>query len=305
MSGATQDGPSGGGDSVRATPATRAVVFAYHDIGERCLRVLLDAGAEVPLVFTHEDDPTEGRWYASVADLARARGCAVVTPDDPNTAEWIGRVRALAPELVFSFYYRRLLAAPLLACARRGAFNMHGSLLPRYRGRAPLNWAILRGERETGVTLHQMVERADAGAIVDREPVPIGPDDLAIDVHRRMTDAAGRVMARSLPALAAGAARLEPQNISQGEYVGRRTPDDGRLDLGWPARRVHDLVRAVAPPFPGAFLDQPDGTRLYVLRTRVLDEREVGPPALLREPDRLVARCGDGFLVQLLETETR
>ena len=136
-----------------------AVVFAYHDVGVRCLKVLLSAGVRIPLVVTVADDPHENRWYASVADTAADYGLETTTPPSASTPELEARLTALEPDFLFSFYYRALLPAPLLRAARRGALNIHGSLLPRYRGRAPVNWAILKGERETGATLHYMWSR--------------------------------------------------------------------------------------------------------------------------------------------------
>jgi len=261
---------------------TRALVFAYHDVGVRCLQAVLDAGVEVPLVVTHRDQPGETIWFASVAELARARGIACIMPDDPNTDEVLAACRATAPDFLFSFYYRRMLGAALLALAPRGAYNLHGSLLPRYRGRAPVNWAILNGERESGATLHVMDVKPDHGAIVDQEAVPIGADDTARQVFDRVTEAAARVVARSVPRLVAGTARLTPQQHLGGQYFGGRKPEDGRLGAGWPARRLHDLVRAVAPPeYPGAFLDAA-GARIGIARTRVVRDgagRGNGPGA--------------------------
>jgi methionyl-tRNA formyltransferase len=135
---------------------TRAVVFAYHDVGVRCLEALLDAGVEVALVVSHRDDPGENIFFGSVAKLAAARGITCIFPDDPNAADETARVRALQPDFLFSFYYRRMLRPQLLGCASRGAFNMHGSLLPKYRGRAPVNWAVLRGaHRRSGGGAHR------------------------------------------------------------------------------------------------------------------------------------------------------
>ena len=118
---------------------TRAVVFAYHDVGVRCLRVLLAQGVEVPLVVTHEDAPGEQIWFDSVARHARWHGLEVATPASPNTPDFLARVAEVRPDFLFSFYYRELLGAELLALAPRGAYNMHGSLLPKYRGRVPVN----------------------------------------------------------------------------------------------------------------------------------------------------------------------
>jgi methionyl-tRNA formyltransferase len=279
----------------------RAVVFAYHDVGVRCLKTLLSGGVAVPLVVTVADDPGEERWYASVADTARDYGLQVIAPATANTPELEQRVRELKPDLLFSFYYRALLAAPLLRTPRLGALNMHGSLLPRFRGRAPVNWAILRGERESGATLHYMVERADAGDIVDQLAVPILEDDEAREVLAKVTVAAETILARSLPGLLAGTAPRRAQPAMPGEYFGRRTPEDGRIDWRWPARRIHDLVRAVAPPFPGAFAAV-GGQRWDIRRTRLSGEAAVAGriPRLYGAGGECLAVCGDGQVLRLL-----
>jgi methionyl-tRNA formyltransferase len=281
---------------------TRAVVFAYSEVGVRCLRELLDRGVEIPILFTHEDDPAESRWFASVRELGRQHGLRVETPDDPNTVEWVDEGRRAAPDFLFSFYYRHLLKAPWLAVPRRGALNMHGSLLPKYRGRAPVHWAILRGETTTGASLHYMLEKPDAGALVDQQSVPILENDTALDVSIKVAEAAADVLARSLPALVAGNAAQRPLDLAAGSYFGRRRPEDGRIDWRQGARAVHDLVRAVAPPFPGAFTDV-NGCRLAVLETR-LDEGPVRYPGLA--PCLYVADqawyvdCGDGRRLRIL-----
>ncbi|MHB8414657.1 MAG: formyltransferase [Acidiferrobacteraceae bacterium] len=228
------------------------VVFGYHDVGAACLDLLLQRGERVAAVFTHEDDPREEIWWRSVRDVASAAGVPVYTPGDPNDRECAELVRRLRPGLIFSFYYRRMLGPDLLGAAR-GAFNMHGSLLPRYRGRAPVNWAIVNGEMRTGATLHAMVRKPDAGAIVDQEAVPIGPRDTARQVFDRVTAAACRVLARSIDPLKEERAIMRPQDESQASYFGGRTPEDGRIDWTWPASRIFNLIRAVTHPYPGAF----------------------------------------------------
>ena len=277
-----------------------AVVFAYHDVGVRCLKALLSAGVRVALVVTVPDDPRENRWYASVAETAADYGLEVIAPASAATAELESRLRSLQPDFLFSFYYRALLPGALLGSARRGALNMHGSLLPKYRGRAPVNWAILKGERETGATLHYMVERADAGDIVDQMSVPILADDDAREVFAKVTVAAESILVRSLPGLIAGTAARRPQPIIAGQYFGRRTPEDGRIDWRQPAREIHDLVRAVAPPFPGAFADI-GGERWEIHRTRLSDRRAPREGAWLFGADGgLYAACGGGGVLHLL-----
>jgi len=280
--------------------AVQAVVFGYHDVGVRCLRVLLDAGVAVPLVVTHRDAPDERIWFGSVAQLAQSRGIETLVSEDMHHLRQ--RIRVISPEFMFSFYYRRMLPPEVLALARKGAFNMHGSLLPKYRGRAPVNWAILKGESETGATLHEMVAKPDAGRIVDQERVPIGPDETAVEVFAKVSDAAETVLKRSLPHLLAGTASLKKQDLSKGSYFGARRPEDGRIDWSKSALEIHNLVRAVAPPYPGAFTD-----KMKILRTALYAERRAsaGKRGPYREGDEWFAVCGDGKVLRLLEVEPK
>ena len=275
---------------------TRAVVFAYSEVGVRCVRALLAQGIEIPLLFTHADDPGEHQWFGSVRQLAEAHDLKVVAPDTPNTPEWIAAGRAASPDFLFSFYYRYMLDKAWLKVPRRGALNMHGSLLPKYRGRAPVHWAILNGESVTGASLHYMVEKPDAGALVDQESVPILENDTALDVSLKVAAAAEQVLKRSLPALVAGTTHARPLDLAEGSYFGRRTPEDGRIDWRRTARAVHDLVRAVAPPFPGAFTEV-NGCRLAVLETR-LDAQPARflalAPCLYAADGGWFADCADG-----------
>lgn len=162
----------------------KAVVFAYHDMGCAGIQSLLDAGYDIAAIFTHPDNPGENHFFGSVARIAAEQGIPVWAPEDVNHPLWIERIREIKPDVLFSFYYRNLLCDDILNIAPQGAFNLHGSLLPKYRGRAPLNWVLVNGESETGVTLHRMVNRADAGNIVAQKSVAIGADDAALALHR-------------------------------------------------------------------------------------------------------------------------
>jgi methionyl-tRNA formyltransferase len=258
--------------------------------------MLLDAGVGVPLVVTHRDDPAERVFFGSVAELARSRGIETVFSE--NNQELETRLAALSPDFIFSFYYRRMLPPELLARARRGAFNMHGSLLPKYRGRAPVNWAVLKGETETGATLHEMVAKPDAGRIVDQQAVPIGPDDTAGEVMAKVAAAAEQVLRRSIGKLVAGTAQLKPQDLARGSYFSGRRPEDGRIDWTSSALEIHNLVRAVAPPYPGAFTE---GMR--ILRTRIEPARKARQRGPYQESGEWFAGCGDGRVLRLLEIE--
>jgi methionyl-tRNA formyltransferase len=271
-----------------------AVVFAYSEVGFRCLRALLDGGVNVRWVFTHEDSPHERSWFGSVARLASERGVEVTT-SSPHGGDAPRRLAALAPQYLFSFYYRSMLDERLLGCARWAALNMHGSLLPKYRGRAPVNWAILKGESETGATLHYMVRKPDAGPIVDQERVAIGIDDTAQTVSFALADAAARLLTRWLPRLAEGPPHGEPQDLARGTYFGGRSPEDGRIDWSQTAAVIHNLIRAVAPPFPGAFTEL-QGQRWLFAGSRWTGEPARYPasaPCLYVEEQRLLLDCCD------------
>lgn len=274
---------------------TRAVVFAYHNVGVRCLKTLLAHGIDIPLVITHDDAPRERIWFDSVANTAADYGIAVIAPRDPNADEVVARVAGCRPDFLFSFYYRQLLKPRLLALARHGALNVHGSLLPKYRGRVPVNWAIIHGETRSGATLHYMTERPDNGDIVAQVAVPILPDDTAKDVLDKVTVAAELALDGALPDLLAGTAPRRVQDSSEATYFGARAPEDGVVDWSSTAASIHNLVRAVAPPYPGARTCL-RGHPARILRTLVRDTS--APPT--REPlltvagGEILAHCGGG-----------
>ncbi len=275
---------------------SKAVVFAYHDIGCTGIEALLNAGYEIAAVFTHADDPRENTFYASVARLCAERGIPLHAPEDVNHPLWLERIRQLRPDYLFSFYYRRLLGAELLACAARGAYNLHGSLLPRYRGRAPANWVLVNGETQTGVTLHRMIERADAGPILAQQAVAIDPEDTALSLHGKLRKAAGALLRDSLPLLALGVLPEVEQDESQASHFGRRTPADGLLDWHRPARQLYDLVRAVTQPYPGAFC-QVGEQKLIVWSAEVVAGNHGREPGSVLSCDPLRIACGEDSLV--------
>ncbi|MGV7209257.1 formyltransferase [Oxalobacteraceae bacterium A2-2] len=283
----------------------RAVVFAYHNVGVRCLKVLLAGGVDVALVVTHEDSASENIWFESVISLCRNEGIPYITPDDARSPELLQQVRDAAPELMFSFYYRHMLPASLLEVAP--AFNMHGSLLPQFRGRAPVNWAVLHGAEVTGATLHEMTVKPDAGAIVSQVEVPILPDDTAHEVFGKVTVAAEQCLWRVLPALLDGSAPRLPNDLTQGGYFGGRKPEDGRIDWSQPALQVYNLHRAVAPPYPGAFTDL-GGVRYVIERARLAGHHRGNfgnvvslglPPGLAVVDNCIFGVCGDGRMLAI------
>ena len=282
----------------------RAVVFAYHDVGVNCLKALLNAGIQVDLVVTHEDDPNENVWFGSVAKLCQVKGISFITPSASELNDLTPKLAALSPDYIFSFYYRHMIPAQILACAKIAALNMHGSLLPKFRGRAPVNWAILHGETETGATLHVMEVKPDAGDIVGQVAVGIGPDETATDVFGKVSGAAVEVMNQVLPELIQGKVPRKPNDLQKGSYFGGRKPADGQIHWSQTAQQVHDLVRAVAPPYPGAFTDH-DGKTMILAKTSLKGpfpaNLNLGATGIQVVDNRVFGICGDRQAVEILK----
>ena len=281
-----------------------AVVFAYHDVGVNCLKALLNAGIKVDLVVTHQDDPNENVWFGSVAKLCQEKNISCITPNANELVDLIPKLQALAPDYIFSFYYRFMIPEQILSCAKIAALNMHGSLLPKYRGRAPVNWAILHGETETGATLHVMEAKPDAGDIVGQVAVSIGSDETATDVFGKVSKAAVSVIEQVLPSLLKGKVPRQPNELQKGSYFGGRKPADGQIHWNQTAKQVHDLVRAVAPPYPGAFTDH-EGKTMIVARTSLKGpfpaELNLGDCGIQVVDNRVFGICGDHQSVEILE----
>ena len=268
-----------------------AVVFAYSSVGYECMNVLLKReDIKITLVYTHEDDPNENHWFDSVYEFAKKNNLNVKT-NEPDYDE----VKNAQPDVIFSFYYRAIIDMKILDLAPLGAFNMHGSLLPKYRGRACVNWAVLNGETETGVTLHHMTKYADRGNIVSQEAVSIGENETSHEVFMKIIPAAGCVLSRSLDDILSGNAEGFVQDESLATKFGRRRPEDGLIDWSKSAREIHNLVRAVAKPFPGAFTYH-DGHKIMIWKTRIIsDVKDSNTPAIM-------IRTNDGIL-EVLEWE--
>ena len=266
--------------------------MAYQDVGFVCLdELLVQHAADVALVVTHADDPNEEIWFRSVAERARAAGLPVLVPRSVNDPAVVRLLTAMDPDFIFSFYFREILAPRVLGLARRGALNLHGSFLPRYRGRSPVNWVLVNGERETGVTLHYMDEKPDHGDIVAQRAVPITDDDTALTLTRKMGEAARLLLRDALPALLAGTASRTPQDHSRASYFGGRRPADGLIAWNRAAREIYNLVRAVTHPFPGAFTNV-RGRRVLVWWAEPMTTERRGAAGEVLE-----VRPGEGVLV--------
>ena len=273
----------------------RAVVLAYHEMGCVGIERLLANGFEIAAVFTHADRAGEQLWFRSVAEVSAGHGLPVFAPEDINHPLSVERIRALKPDILFSFYYRELIGPALLDVPPAGCLNMHGSLLPRYRGCAPANWAILNGETETGVTLHYMTTAPDAGDIVCQHTVPITREDDGRSLNLKLAVAAGPMLDEYLPAVRSGSAPRVPQRHDEATYFGRRSPDDGEIDWATSAADIENLARAVTRPYAGAFTYSPS-QRVMIWKASARQDDAGREPGTIVSVRPLEVACGSGTL---------
>lgn len=264
-------------------------------VGSRVLRHLLDGGHPVRAVVGMRDHPHETVQAEPVMRALCAERGVAYGGADLRAAALGELIRDRGTDFLLTTGYRRLIPPEVYGLCRRGAVGSHFSLLPRYRGFAPVNWAVLNGESRTGVSLFHLAAGMDAGDLVDQAALEVGPDETAGEVLERATALFLEVLDRQLPALLEGRAPRLPQDESQATYTCARVQEDGLIDWNWPAERVHALVRALSHPFPGAFTTY-GGRPLTVWRTRLPAERRryVG-----LVPGRVVGRSPDGA-VQVL-----
>jgi len=236
-----------------------AVVCAYSSVGTAALEGLLEAGVDVRALYTYAQAPEE-RWFTPPEVLARTKGIPVHLAGAFNDDAVYEAVRAQRPDFLFSFYFREMIQARFLELPRLGAYNLHGSLLPRYRGRAPINWVLVKGETETGITLHAMTPKPDDGHIVAQARLPIAWDETALSLTAKAA-AAGRDLVRdALPGLVDGSIqRLDQRTLGPSTYFGGRKPADSRLTFDMTVPEAFNQIRAVADPWPNAFLETPKG----------------------------------------------
>lgn len=273
----------------------KAVVFAYHEVGAAALETLLAQGVEVQAVFTHQDDPAEGSWFRSVARLAAQHGIAVHAPDDPNHEIWVRRIADMGPDAIFVAHYRRMIGEGILAICPDRCWNLHASMLPRDRGRCPINWVLVNGETSTGVTLHHVTAKADAGDIVAQIEVPIAEDETARSLTDRVCAASATLLEDILPALSDGSAPRTPQDDARATSNPGRCPEDGRIDWSMPASSVRNLVRAVTHPWPGAFTHV-GNRKIFVWEASVVPGAPDVAAGTVLTADPLVVACGEGAL---------
>ena len=275
------------------------IIFAGSGtFGLPSLQALVDGGQEVVLIVMQPDRPAgRGRTVhmGPIKRFARVRNIPFLQPENVNTPAPIRRLREARPDLLLVIAYGQKIGPELLALPRHGAVNLHGSLLPKYRGAAPINWAIIEGETETGLSVIQMTEQMDAGDILGQRPTHIGPDETAGDLHDRLADLGARLVTEVVRDIALDELHPRRQNETQVTLAPRLKKSDGRVDWAEPAQQVHNHIRGVTP-WPGTFSFLPTGRNKASLRV-VIDRAAVSPASSAGKaaPGEVLAAGTDGI----------
>jgi methionyl-tRNA formyltransferase len=264
--------------------------------GLRSLETLLDLGEDVRSIFT-----LTPKRAASVSGavpwegVANENGIPLHYVENINDPEPVAELRRLEPDLVFCVGWTQLLHKPILEIPTLGCIGFHASLLPRYRGRAPVNWAIINGERETGNTMLYLDEGVDTGDIVAQRVIPIEDDDDCGTIYDKVAESEDEMLREVMPLIHQGRMPRTPQDDSLATVMPRRRPADGIIDWAESAGRLYDWVRAQTHPYPGAFT-YIDGTKVWVWKATPLPATGSRPGLWRLEEGALLAGTGDGDL---------
>jgi methionyl-tRNA formyltransferase len=263
------------------------------------LESLLESGHTALALVTRPDRPRgRGREVqpSALVQLAQVRGLSVLQPTSVREEGFVERLRELAPQVLLVASYGEILREDLLQLAPLGAFNVHGSLLPRWRGASPIQAAIGAGDEETGVSVQRMVKALDEGDVLLERRTPIGREETAGELFERLARLGGTAAVEALDQLDAGSARCTPQDPSAASYAPKLKKQDGRLDWTRSSAELGRFVRSVTP-WPAAQASTKDGAAFVILAARTVEAARSGEPGELLETDpRCVVACGSGAL---------
>ena len=274
----------------------RIIFMGTPDFAVPSLEKLVEAGYPPVAVVTGPDRPRGRGQQLSPTPVKRAAQTLaipdILQPESVRDPAFADEIAAREPDVLVVVAFR-ILPPAVFKTARLGAFNLHGSLLPRYRGAAPIHRAVMAGEEETGVTTFFLREEVDTGNVILRRTMPIGPDDTTGDVHDRMMHLGAEAVVETVRLIERGEAVAIPQDDSRATPAPKVFRDDARIIWDAPAQVVHNHIRGLSPD-PGAW-SLLDGKTLKIFRTRVASEDVPGEPgALYRVGDRLLVACGEG-----------
>lgn len=284
----------------------RILFMGTPDFAVPSLRALVEAGHTVCGAFTQPDKPKNRGMKllpTPVKEFCLAHDIPVFQPAKLRDGTALAQIRELAPELIVVAAYGRILPDDILEYPAKGCINVHSSLLPRYRGAAPINWAILNGDRESGVTIMHMATELDAGDIISQAATPIDPDETVEALHDRLAELGARLLVDTVTQIAAGTATRTPQDPEKVTFAPMLSRELSPMDWTKPARALHDQVRGLIP-WPAAVAEL-SGVRCKVYATKVDGQTTSKEPGTVVQADKkgLKIACGDGSVLEICELQ--
>ncbi|TDO95230.1 methionyl-tRNA formyltransferase [Halanaerobium saccharolyticum] len=283
----------------------RILFFGGHDLGKITLEHLLEQDKDVLAAVMTE---TDNEWYHGLEEVTDKYNLKLFKEKNINDNQFVKKTRNdLKPDLIISVNFDQIFKKEIINIPENGCINIHASLLPKYRGRAPLNWAILKGEKETGVTVHYINEGIDTGKIILQEKINIKKTDYIADILEKVKEKYPEMINKAVDLIKNDKVEPVEQKKENGSYYGKRTPADGLIDWSQSAKDIYNLIRAVSHPYPGAFTYL-DDEKLFIWRAEVEDEtaNNEQPGKIIEKADEVFSvQCGRGqLLVTDYETET-
>lgn len=275
-------------------------LFVGSRRGYAVLQKLTEVRANIVGILCLVEDPHEEQFHPRVTAIATEHNIPLFYSSDVKSSEYKNVISKIQPDIAFAIGWRYLITKEAYSLPPKGTLIIHDSLLPKYRGFAPMNWAIINGEKETGVTLFHIAEGVDCGPIVDQLSTPIYDNDTAKTVDERIIKLYEDIISKNLPALQAGTAKSTPQNDAIATYTCKRTPEDGEINWHYSAWQIHNLIRALTHPFPGAYTTL-RGKKIIIWGSEVLPEQDkyVGniPGRIIGRKDGAIeVLTGDGII---------
>lgn len=231
----------------------KIVIFAYSQIGYESIQILNDLNIEIIYVITHVNNPKERIWFKSIESICKKLKIKYLYYENEGFKKIYKKLRRHNIDCIFSFYFRRIIPNNILKCAKIGGINVHGSYLPGYRGRSPVNWQIINGEKNGGVSFHFMKKKADSGDIICQKKIKILNSDNAISLQKKINKASKKLLLQNSQKILNNKIKSFKQNKQKSSYFGARKPEDGLISFDMKSNEVYNKVRGLSFPFPGAF----------------------------------------------------
>ena len=267
-----------------------------HELGKLTLEFLVDKGENIVGVVMPD---TDGDWYKGVDEVAKNNNIPFYKENNINRKGFVEKVKDINPDLITVVNFPQILKREIINLPKKGCINTHASLLPKYRGRAPLNWAMINGEDKTGVTVHYIDEEIDTGDIILQKEIEISKDDYIKDLLSKVKNMYPEIVSNAVELIKKDKVELTPQKPSEGFYCGKRTPEDGQINWNKSAEEIYNLIRAVSDPYPGAY-SYIDDKKILIWEAELIETNS--KQYNKAEPGEIIDKSKEGYIVKTMDS---